>query len=66
MVCERVNPSNNKKMIRRDDVEELQEISSQNKYDFNQRIAQSPHERVFFINEKFSLTDYAAFYDELF
>ena len=53
-------------MIRRDDFEKLQEISSQGKFDFNQKIAPSLYERFSFINkENVSIIDYAAFFGSI-
>ena len=52
LVCEGVNPSIIAKAIRSDDVEKLQEISSQKNFDFNQKIEPSLYERFSFVNEK--------------
>ena len=66
LVHEGVNPSNIVKAIRRDDVEKLQEISSQNKFDFNQTIEPSLYERFSFVNKRnVSLIDYAAFFGSI-
>ena len=66
LVREGVNPSNIAKAIRIDDVEKLQEISSQNNFDFNQKIEPSLYERFSFVNEEnVSLIDYAAFFGSI-
>ena len=41
LVREGVNPSNIVKSIQRDDIEKIQEVSSQNNFDFNQKIESS-------------------------
>ena len=62
LVREGVNLSNIAKEIRSDDVEKLQEILSQNNFDFNQNIEPSLYERVSFVNKRnVSLIDYATF-----
>ena len=66
LVREGVNPSNIGKAIRSDDIEELQEISSQTNFDFNQKIEPSLYERFSFVNkENVSLIDYAAFFGSI-
>ena len=63
LVREGVNPSYIAKVIRSDDIKILQEISSQNNFDFNQTIEPSLYERFSYINENnVSLIDYAAFF----
>ena len=46
LACEGVNLSNNAKAIRSDNVKKIQEISSQNNFDFNQTIKPSLYEDV--------------------
>ena len=63
LIQEGVNPSNLAKAIRNDDIEKLQEISSQANFDFNQIIEPSLYEWCSFINkENVSLIDSAAFF----
>ena len=65
LVREGVNPFNNAKTIRSDDVEKLQEILLQNKFYFYQMIEPSLYERFSFVNQKnVSLIDYAAFFGQ--
>ena len=60
---EGVNPLEIAKIIRNDDVEKLQELSSQTSFNFQQTIEPSLYERYSFINkENISLIDYAAFF----
>ena len=66
LIQEGVNPSNIAKAIRNDDVEKLQEISSQADFNFNQIIEPSLYERCSFINKpNVSLIDYAAFFGSI-
>ena len=65
-VSEGVNPSNIAKVIRNDEVERLQEMSSQANFDFNQIIPPSLYERCSFVNnENVSLIDYSAFFGSI-
>ena len=66
MVREGVNPSDIANVIRSDDVGKLQEMSSQNDFDFIQSIEPSFYERFLFVNQKIvSLIDYAAFFGSI-
>ena len=64
-VLEGRNPLEIANLIRNDDVEKLQEISSQVDFDFDQAVEPSLYERCSFINQEggyISLIDYAAFF----
>ena len=66
LIQEGFNPSNIASAIRNDDVEKLQETSSQANFDFNQTIKSSLYERCSFINKgNVSLIDYAAFFGSI-
>ena len=63
LIKEGINPLEIAKILRNDDLEKLQEISSQTNFDFNQIIEPSIYERYSFINkENVSLIDYCAFF----
>ena len=63
---EGINPLEIVKILRNDDLEKLQEISTQNNFDFNQKIKPSLYERYSFINkENVSLIDYCAFFGSI-
>ena len=66
LIQEGVIPSDIARAIRNDDVEKLQEISSQTNFDFNQCIEPSIYERCSYINNgDVSLIDYAAFFGSI-
>ena len=66
LFVEGINPSKIVNLIQRDDVEELQEIPSQNNFNFNQTIETSLYERFSFVSEiNVSLIDYSAFFGSI-
>ena len=65
-VCEGVNPLEIAKVIRNDDIEKLQEMSSRPNFNFNQTIPPALYERYSFINkENVSLINYSSFFESI-